>query len=137
MPEETVAKLMFQIRTNAVEVDVGGKAACALSAWVGYTNHSCEPSAAVSVGRDGRVTMVALRAIKAGEEVSISYINGATALEERQEVLKEHYGFSCKCPKCLRESGGQVKSRLQDKLEKKKGGDGAAVEHLSSEEFAR
>lgn len=45
--------------------------------------------------------MHALRDIKKGEELTISYIDENLPYETRQRQLKELYYFECKCPKCL------------------------------------
>lgn len=53
-------------------------------------NHSCAPNAATEGEADGRVAVYALRRIKAGEEVTLSYIEegedagGAMSYKERQ-----------------------------------------------------
>ncbi|GAB4859468.1 Histone-lysine N-methyltransferase atxr2 [Ancistrocladus abbreviatus] len=68
-------------------------------------NHSCCPNAKAfktEEDRDGQATIIALRPIQAGEEVTISYIDEELPYEERQALLAD-YGFRCKCPKCLEE----------------------------------
>ncbi|KAG5545508.1 hypothetical protein RHGRI_017865 [Rhododendron griersonianum] len=52
--------------------------------------------------RDGQATIVALRSISKGEEVTISYIDEDLPCEERQAMLAD-YGFRCRCQKCLEE----------------------------------
>lgn len=68
-------------------------------------NHSCLPNAKAfkrEEDRDGQATIIALRPIQKGEEITISYIDEDLPLEERQASLAD-YGFSCRCPKCLEE----------------------------------
>ncbi|GMP66928.1 hypothetical protein CsSME_00027085 [Camellia sinensis var. sinensis] len=68
-------------------------------------NHSCHPNAKAfkrEEDRDGQATIIALRPISKGEEVTISYIEEDLPFEERQALLAD-YGFRCKCPKCLEE----------------------------------
>ncbi|KAE8679974.1 Histone-lysine N-methyltransferase ATXR2 [Hibiscus syriacus] len=68
-------------------------------------NHSCCPNAKAfkrEEDRDGQATIVALRPICKGEEVTISYIDEDLSFEERQALLAD-YGFRCRCPKCLDE----------------------------------
>lgn len=117
---EVVAKLIFQIRTNAVEVDRGGKAACALSAWVGYTNHSCDPCASVQVNNQGMIELLALRDIADGEEVTISYVSSSSSFQERQDTLQQHYGFVCVCSRCQQEGPGGRLNKLKAKKLKDK-----------------
>mmetsp|Transcript_1500 Transcript_1500/g.3602 ORF Transcript_1500/g.3602 Transcript_1500/m.3602 type:complete len:455 (+) Transcript_1500:170-1534(+) len=133
---DIVAKLIFQIRTNAIEIERGGdRAACGLSAWVGYTNHSCDPSAVVQVSEEGRVCLTALRDIAAGEEVTISYIDRTASYQERRETLQKHYAFTCVCPRCDQEGSGGRLAKLKAKKGKDKGKDQG--EELSKEEFER
>ncbi|KAF8391480.1 hypothetical protein HHK36_023785 [Tetracentron sinense] len=68
-------------------------------------NHSCCPNAKAfkrEEDRDGQATIIALRPISKGEEVTISYIDEELPFEERQALLAD-YGFRCKCSKCLEE----------------------------------
>ncbi|XP_073060880.1 histone-lysine N-methyltransferase ATXR2 isoform X2 [Primulina eburnea] len=68
-------------------------------------NHSCIPNAKAfkrDEDRDGQATIVALRPICKGEEVTISYIDEDVPYKERHELLAD-YGFRCKCPRCLEE----------------------------------
>ncbi|KAH9617184.1 hypothetical protein KSS87_012399 [Heliosperma pusillum] len=52
--------------------------------------------------KDGQATIVAVRDIQRGEEVTISYIDEELSYEERQRSLAD-YGFRCKCSKCSAE----------------------------------
>uniref|UniRef100_A0A5B7BDL2 Putative histone-lysine N-methyltransferase ATXR2 n=1 Tax=Davidia involucrata TaxID=16924 RepID=A0A5B7BDL2_DAVIN len=66
-------------------------------------NHSCHPNAKAfkrEEDRDGQATIIALRPICKGEEVTISYIDEDLPFEERQALLAD-YGFRCRCSKCL------------------------------------
>lgn len=76
-----------------------------------FFNHSCAPT--VKKTRKGRSwEFYALRDIKAGEELCISYIGGdeKLTLSERQAKLKKGWYFSCQCTKCLSEmSGNEVR----------------------------
>ncbi|KAK9284278.1 hypothetical protein L1049_023448 [Liquidambar formosana] len=68
-------------------------------------NHSCCPNAKAfkrEEDRDGQATIIALRPICKGEEVTISYIDEDLPFEERQALLAD-YGFRCRCPKCSEE----------------------------------
>ncbi|RNF05761.1 histone-lysine N-methyltransferase ASHR2 [Trypanosoma rangeli] len=72
-------------------------------------NHSCVPNAAVV--RPKRTTtagacsmeLVARRPIKAGEEITIAYVDVesyTSDVKTRRRHLMEGYGFLCRCPKC-------------------------------------
>lgn len=68
-------------------------------------NHSCIPNAKAfkrEEDRDGQATIIALKPISKGEEITISYIDEDLSYEERQALL-EDYGFRCKCPRCSEE----------------------------------
>ncbi|ESL09039.1 hypothetical protein TRSC58_03248 [Trypanosoma rangeli SC58] len=72
-------------------------------------NHSCVPNAAVVRPRRATTTgacsmeLVARCSIKAGEELTIAYIDVESYtddVEARRRRLMEDYGFLCRCPKC-------------------------------------
>ncbi|XP_071721972.1 histone-lysine N-methyltransferase ATXR2-like [Rutidosis leptorrhynchoides] len=72
-------------------------------------NHSCCPNAEAfkrEEDRDGRATILCLRPICKGEEITISYIDEDLPFDERQALLAD-YGFKCKCPKCVEEEDPQ------------------------------
>ncbi|KAG2338234.1 SET domain-containing protein [Suillus weaverae] len=66
-------------------------------------NHSCLPNAAaryvIRRGQSVQMEIVALREIKATEEICIPYVDPAL-IESRQQIFKLTYGFSCTCPSC-------------------------------------
>ncbi|KAG2135011.1 hypothetical protein BD769DRAFT_447238 [Suillus cothurnatus] len=66
-------------------------------------NHSCLPNAAaryvIRRGQSVRMEIVALRKIKATEEICIPYVDPAL-IESRQQIFELTYGFSCTCPSC-------------------------------------
>lgn len=65
------------------------------------TNHSCDPNlVATSATNNYMVTMIALKDIKQGEELTISYVNKDMDYTDRQAKLKEMYLFDCKCDRC-------------------------------------
>ncbi|KAL8427280.1 hypothetical protein Efla_002718 [Eimeria flavescens] len=66
------------------------------------TNHSCWPNAEFDFPLPRPSLEVrALRPIQEGEEVVVSYIDESLPLHQRQQLLKQHYGFSCTCPRCV------------------------------------
>ncbi|KAL1345740.1 hypothetical protein HN51_019443 [Arachis hypogaea] len=68
-------------------------------------NHSCSPNAKAfkrDEDRDGQATIIAVRPIRKGEEITISYVDEDLPFEERQASLAD-YGFRCRCPKCIEE----------------------------------
>ena len=73
-------------------------------------NHSCDPCAQV-VGHeyvDYHIDCIALREIKEGEEITISYLNlglnpsySVVAKGKRCRELRARYLFDCTCEKCV------------------------------------
>ena len=61
--------------------------------------------------------MHAIRDIKKGEELCISYIDEDADYQVRQEQLRDHYLFACICPKC----NADAARRADEKGEKKEG----------------
>lgn len=69
-------------------------------------NHSCCPNVKAfkrDEDKDGQAVLLAVRPIKKGEQVTISYIDENSSWEERKTML-EDYGFICNCCKCIEES---------------------------------
>ncbi|KAJ1812955.1 hypothetical protein LPJ75_003399 [Coemansia sp. RSA 2598] len=69
-------------------------------------NHNCDPNCVVTHPNDGkyRATIHTLRPIKAGEEMTITYVNPRDDLATRQSTLREWYMFDCNCDRCKTES---------------------------------
>ena len=69
-------------------------------------NHDCAPSAhAVKPpgAADGAAVISAARRIRAGEEITLCYVEADAPLAERQEALRD-YGFVCACERCRQEA---------------------------------
>jgi hypothetical protein len=72
------------------------------------TNHSCDPSAEMTVYDDyegvqtfaGMAVMRATKAIAAGEEITIDYLDGSPASEGKRADLLANYRFNCRCTLC-------------------------------------
>ncbi|CAJ2505179.1 Uu.00g125730.m01.CDS01 [Anthostomella pinea] len=92
---EDYIKLNFIMKTNCFIVD----GFCGLWLDLARANHSCcsngiahsEPNSAVKYIR-------ARRDIKKGEEITIEYMLPTTS--NRAAVMRENWGFECKCPVC-------------------------------------
>ncbi|KAF8346575.1 hypothetical protein F5887DRAFT_1179893 [Amanita rubescens] len=64
-------------------------------------NHSCSPNATYRwVLNDLMYELRALRPIKKGEEICISYVNYLRSRSARQEHLQSSYAFACMCSGC-------------------------------------
>jgi len=77
-----------------------------LYSYLPLLNHSCNPNAAPlkqPQDQDDRTSVIAIRDINPGEEISISYIDESVSLEDRKEQLLD-FGFDCQCEKCIEEN---------------------------------
>lgn len=108
-PSVDIAGALCRIMHNGFGVrDACGKeVGCALLPTASMFNHSCEPSCKLrhplggsSGGRS--LEFVAARAIAAGEQLTISYVDAALPREERRARLAESYYFDCACARCTR-----------------------------------
>jgi len=63
--------------------------------------HSCSPNAAWSWNKDTfSLSLVAVRPISVGEEITISYVDASLSRRQRQERLAKLYHFHCQCEAC-------------------------------------
>jgi hypothetical protein len=67
---------------------------------ISRANHSCSPNSYI-IFDGARVSIRSLTAIKAGSEITISYIDATYPIYRRQKELEDRYGFVCQCPVCL------------------------------------
>ncbi|KAK4883114.1 hypothetical protein RN001_006433 [Aquatica leii] len=67
-------------------------------------NHSCVPNSEPTyLHNNSRLSLVALKDIAAGEEITISYLDECNLFRSRHsrhKILMENYLFICQCPKC-------------------------------------
>lgn len=73
-------------------------ASTGLCTWAAYINHSCIANATKDFFGDLMV-LRALRPLKSGEEVFISY-DESSDYDARQSALMTTWGFECQCPLC-------------------------------------
>lgn len=67
---------------------------------VARLNHSCKPNAQHAWNEAKGVEVVhAVREVKEGEELTLSYSMGGPS-QERRGSLKEYFGFDCQCEAC-------------------------------------
>lgn len=81
-------------------------------------NHSCEPCATTRYSSWKGRTMVrveALRDVKKGEELSVSYIDETRPVAEREKALAA-YGFKCACARCVAETREASADECADEL---------------------
>jgi hypothetical protein len=68
-----------------------------------FVSHSCIPNAAGVVSKDGMFSLVAQRAIRPGDEITISYISEDDlkfSASYRRTVLAKTRRFVCQCTRC-------------------------------------
>ncbi|KAK6386298.1 hypothetical protein LTS17_001873 [Exophiala oligosperma] len=107
-----------------VDVDYLGGRAWAVGALTGVINHACHPNATLEVDTDNEpedsavptVTMkvFAVKDIRAGEEITISYLYLAGSVEQYLHKLHHYYGFYCQCHACERTNEDASYRRLRE-----------------------
>ncbi|KAI9865457.1 MAG: hypothetical protein M1813_002347 [Trichoglossum hirsutum] len=75
----------------------------ALNPYSSFVNHSCEPNVFWLSTQSSTLELRALRRIKKGEELYISYLTSGMPKKERRIWLNQWLGRDCACPKCERE----------------------------------
>lgn len=126
LPEQTASLFMGQmahnpdehpvaarLTTNAFRLDLGGGDGQHYGAFpeVGKTNHDCRPNAAYYVDQSTLMHITtAVRPIKAGEEITITYLDPLAHRADRQERAQSHWGFGCTCPHCSATAEENVES---------------------------
>ncbi|KAI0489818.1 SET domain-containing protein [Xylaria cf. heliscus] len=67
---------------------------------VSILNHDCRPNLAFFIGQNLTHYTHAVRDIRSGEELTISYLDALQVRSVRQERTRNSLGFSCSCPHC-------------------------------------
>ena len=68
-------------------------------------NHDCDPGVhAAWTHGDARLTLSTRRAVTAGEELRITYIDASEHVTKRRGDLRFAYGFVCGCAACVEEA---------------------------------
>eukprot|EP00798_Chlamydomonas_sp_ICE-L_P025761 gene25761-11426_t len=80
-------------------------AGAALHALSSKMNHDCDPSAQLHSHSfdDHTMDVVALKELRYGDELTISYVDARGTRAIRRAGLRMNYGFECNCKRCLRE----------------------------------
>lgn len=100
-------------KTNCVQAGIEGRHGYAVFLTYSRLNHSCSPNAHHAYNECERLEMLhATRDIKAGEEITVTYINLLKSPAQRAAELQQ-WGFACAC-KCCKGAGASVsKARRQ------------------------
>jgi tetratricopeptide (TPR) repeat protein len=92
-------------------------------------NHNCSPNTTgMSNKRDHTISVVAIKDIKKGDELSLSYIDETQDVIVRNKLLMDQYLFECNCERCQKDEMEKLKirddaSKETDKVEITKEGD--------------
>lgn len=78
-------------------------------------NHSCSPNSH-HLSEGPELVVRSYRSIAKNEEITLSYVNSAQSLEERQKMLANGYGFGCQCLRCQKEYKEQETMALKDSV---------------------
>ena len=80
-------------------------AACYLGG-AALLNHSCEPNCWADTNAQAFPTLSlrTWRPVKAGEMLTITYVDGTLPVDGRQERLRSQYLFTCACSLCVAEA---------------------------------
>ncbi|KAL2256493.1 hypothetical protein VTK26DRAFT_1588 [Humicola hyalothermophila] len=88
------------LQTNGFGIEIGGVQHLALFPEGSRINHNCRPNAYWRyVNSNMAMEVVALRDIRAGEEIAHSYAPLGNTYQQRKAILQA-WGFRCSCPLC-------------------------------------
>ncbi|XP_019729317.1 N-lysine methyltransferase SMYD2-B-like [Hippocampus comes] len=82
---------------------------------VALINHSCVPSVIVTF-KGPNAEVRAVKDMKAGDEVLISYIDLLYPTDDRNGRLRESYYFSCDCAECHTKSKDKLKLKVRERV---------------------
>lgn len=110
---DALMELVCQHETNAFtlsDAHLNGLGVC-VNPVLALVNHACDANAAVvfpteTRGVPSQMHLVAMRPIRTGESVLISYVDTTSEREARQRTLLEKYAFTCTCALCERAGPG-------------------------------
>lgn len=90
---------------------------------IAMINHSCCPNAVWgSTGMSSELEVRATESLKEGDEITVNYIGDRSvhlSPAQRQEILKETWGFCCQCPACSEDRDEPIRlllSQLKPRL---------------------
>ncbi|KAK9322111.1 hypothetical protein V1517DRAFT_150502 [Lipomyces orientalis] len=98
---ETVVEMLCKIMTNSFSIplptyDIVG---IMFDTSISLINHSCDPNAVIVFEKN--VLMVrAVRPIRKGEEIYITYTDNTMPMPRRKKALRTQYFFDCQCTAC-------------------------------------
>ena len=111
IPAAEIETLLLKIRLNTLGYPFTAEQTLgwSLSSVACLLNHSCAPNSFARCGASGVLEVVAIRDVKEGEELTISYVDlisdDMLQGDKRREALRDKYLFECKCERCEEEGG--------------------------------
>ncbi|CAL9692416.1 unnamed protein product [Knipowitschia caucasica] len=94
---------------------------------VALLNHSCLPNAIITF-KGTSAEIRAIKVMKPGDEVFISYIDLLYPTDDRNNRLSDSYFFICKCQECKSRSQDKLKLKVQKRSKKE---DVSSMEHYA------
>lgn len=93
--------LLDKWSTNSFQLDHGTQA---VFSFISHLEHNCSPTCKVVWSEAEQILkLVVVRPLKIGDQITICYKYKSISylpVRERQQYLKEHYGFDCSCFRC-------------------------------------
>ena len=106
--------LFLRIENNKQSGRLGKRIHGGINPLFSMINHDCNPGATWYCPESaGAIEVAAIRAIKKGEEICVSYVDPRIPEAERRERIRAHVGKMCECGRCVQErdaaaNGGKV-----------------------------
>ena len=106
-----IQTLFLRIESNKAGHKLGKFTYSSISPLFSMINHHCDPAATWHLSNDlgGPVEVSAIRDIKEGEEITISYVEFWLPEAERRSRLQASIGKICDCSRCLQEREAALK----------------------------
>ncbi|KAK8042941.1 set and mynd domain protein [Apiospora phragmitis] len=115
---DAMERTLMRYRTNRIELGTGSRDT-GIFATCSRLNHSCMPSAQFLWSEQDTMVIAAVRHIRAGEEITIPYVDLMATAAQRAADLAP-YGFRCDCAACadptLHDMRRQALLYLEDQL---------------------
>ncbi|KAK9371158.1 hypothetical protein V1509DRAFT_613777 [Lipomyces kononenkoae] len=101
LPFDAIVEMLCKVMTNSATIPNPNYDTVGLmfDPLVSLVNHSCDPNA-VLVFNKNVLLLRAVRPIKEGEEIFISYTDNTMPMPERKKQLRTLYFFDCHCAAC-------------------------------------
>ncbi|RJE20264.1 hypothetical protein PHISCL_07397 [Aspergillus sclerotialis] len=113
MEEEIIASFFAKLDLNSFNLvnALYDRIGLYMHPYAALINHSCEYNSVVGFDGD-ELHIKAIRPIKRGEQVFISYVDTTNPYQTRQIELAERYFFDCQCSKCMKGTDSREDSFL-------------------------